>query len=148
LKSGGKRKVGSKRGHGALEVIIPNQTNTAAVESSQEPNDNSDNDSELEARDLGSDGSELEAGALGSDADMPEFKKGDKVKVWWEEGEEAAAWFDGTIDRVMPKSVEVFYKESNTWQAHRFSCTKIKHSSGPNSSSSSDDDIPLCQIYG
>ena len=81
LKSGGKRKVGSKRGHGALEVIIPNQTNTAAVESSQEPNDNSDNDSELEARDLGSDGSELEAGALGSDADMPEFKKGDKVKV-------------------------------------------------------------------
>ena len=49
----------------------------------------------------------------------------DKVRVWFPH-EEPPAWFYGTVGRIMPASVEVYYEGSDTYCVHRLRTTQIE----------------------
>ena len=55
------------------------------------------------------------------------FHKGEKVRVWWES---VGVWLVGELDRVMDKSVEVYYEasesESDFFAAHLLRTSKIE----------------------
>jgi hypothetical protein len=74
-----------------------------------------------------------------NDEDQPvqQFLVKDRVRVWWAT-EEPAAWFEGEVDKVTAKTVDVYYPQEDQVTTHRVAKWVIQKV--PNIIDESDDD--------
>jgi hypothetical protein len=108
-----------KRPTGTYRPNQPGKIDECETDEEDEEDFEDDEEEDERENELDEDSKDMERGAL----ERKEYVVGESVRVWWPNEED---WFDGTVDKVMPASIEVFYPESNTYSAHRTLTTLIE----------------------